>query len=76
MCRDLNSIGDDSSTKFSYQILQTWKAKLKPVGKPDIKAGVDFAYIKARKLASEAQSLDQDEAFHSCRKWVKYYRYQ
>ena len=58
------------------QILQTWKAKLKPVGKPDIKAGVDFAYIKARKLASEAQSLDQDEAFHSCRKWVKYYRYQ
>jgi CHAD domain-containing protein len=58
------------------QILQAWKAMLKPDAAPDIKAGVDFAYLKARKLAGKTQSHDDDEAYHECRKWVKYYRYQ
>ncbi len=62
-------------------ILELWQEKLKPRGKkhgspPDLDSGLEYAYRKARKLAYEAESSDDDEVYHQCRKWTKYYLYQ
>lgn len=57
-------------------ILQLWKQKLKGKKVPDFDSGVEYAYRRARKLAYEAESSDDDEVYHRCRKWAKYYLYQ
>lgn len=53
-----------------------WKEKLKGRKVPDFESGVEFAYHRARKLAYEAEAEDDDEVYHRCRKWAKYYLYQ
>ncbi|MCP5014596.1 MAG: CHAD domain-containing protein [Ketobacter sp.] len=58
------------------RIQQLWKDSLKGKKAPDYESGVEFAYRKARKLAYEAESSDDDEVYHWCRKWTKYYLYQ
>lgn len=57
-------------------LLVTWRGQLHLKGKPDIGQGLEFAYKHARKLAYEAESSDDDELYHECRKWVKYFHYQ
>ena len=57
-------------------ILERWQEKLKEKKQPDFESGLEFAYRKARKLAYEAESSDDDEVYHQCRKWTKYYLYQ
>ena len=57
-------------------ILQTWQEKLRGKEQPDFNSGLEYAYRKARKLAYEAEASDDDEVYHQCRKWTKYYLYQ
>ncbi|MEE2733631.1 MAG: CHAD domain-containing protein [Pseudomonadota bacterium] len=57
-------------------ILERWQQKLKGKKQPDFESGLEYAYRKARKLAYEAEASDDDEVYHQCRKWTKYYLYQ
>mgnify|MGYP003683807771 CR=1 FL=1 len=57
-------------------VIEIWKARLKGRQVPDFESGLEYAYRKARKLAYEAESSDDDEVYHQCRKWTKYYLYQ
>lgn len=57
-------------------VLERWQQKLKGKKQPDFGSGLEYAYRKARKLAYEAEASDDDEAYHECRKWTKYYLYQ
>lgn len=65
----------DPEVAFSA-VLEVWKARLKDKRVPDFESGLEYAYRKARKLAYEAESSDDDEVYHQCRKWTKYYLYQ
>ncbi len=57
-------------------LLQIWREKIKLKSTPDFADGLDYTYKHARKLAYDAESSDDDELYHECRKWVKYYLYQ
>lgn len=57
-------------------IQESWKKKIRPKHQPNFEQGMEYSYHKARKLAFDAESLDEDELYHQCRKWVKYYLYQ
>jgi len=56
-------------------ILKVWEEKLTACATPNLTLGVDLTYAKAKKLA-HSKSLTSDDAYHECRKWVKYYLYQ
>lgn len=62
--------------KTLKNIEDTWKSKIRPKGKASFDVGMEYSYQKARKLAFAAESTDQDDTYHECRKWVKYYLYQ
>lgn len=62
--------------KALHTIAETWQKKIRPKRQPDFEQGLEHSYQKARKLAFDAESLDEDELYHQCRKWVKYYLYQ
>lgn len=62
--------------KSLKNIEEAWKNKIRPKREPDFDEGMEFSYQKARKLAFDAESSDQDETYHECRKWAKYYLYQ
>jgi CHAD domain-containing protein len=57
-------------------ILRLWKDKLTKKKVPGFAQGLEFSYHKARKLAFQAESSDDDNTYHRCRKWTKYYHYQ
>lgn len=57
-------------------VMERWQQKLKGKKQPDFNSGLEYAYRKARKLAYEAEASDDDEVYHQCRKWTKYYLYQ
>lgn len=57
-------------------ILQLWQDKLSRRKVPSFAEGMEFAYHKARKLAYQAEASDDEEVYHQCRKWSKYYLYQ
>jgi len=58
------------------EILDLWQQQLPGKQAPDCQEGMEFTYSRARKLAFEAESRDDDELYHQCRKWTKYYLYQ
>ncbi|MVF12095.1 CHAD domain-containing protein [Ketobacter sp. MCCC 1A13808] len=58
------------------ELLHIWRQKIKLKATPNFVDGLNYAYKHARKLAYDAESSDDDELYHECRKWVKYYLYQ
>ncbi|MEH6490882.1 CHAD domain-containing protein [Halopseudomonas sp.] len=58
------------------EILADWQAKLKLNHRKDPAKGLDYTYRRARALALEAHGGGEDETYHQCRKWSKYYLYQ
>lgn len=58
------------------EIMRMWQEKLACRKAPPFGEGLDFAYRRARKLAYQAESSDDDDIYHRCRKWAKYYLYQ
>ena len=65
----------DLQQAFS-KLMDSWQKQIRPKANTDFALGLEFSYQQARKLAFEAETLDQDECYHHCRKWVKYYLYQ
>ncbi len=72
---DANATPLDPVAAF-LDVLDVWKARLKSKRVPDFESGLEYAYRKARRLAYEAEASDDDEVYHQCRKWTKYYLYQ
>lgn len=58
------------------EILDQWQKLLKLKHRSAPAKGLDFTYRKARKLALEAHDSGEDDTYHQCRKWTKYYLYQ
>ena len=58
------------------EILKQWQQRLKLKHRSAPAKGLDFTYRKARKLALEAHDTGEDDTYHQCRKWTKYYLYQ
>ncbi|MEH6565229.1 MAG: CHAD domain-containing protein [Halopseudomonas sp.] len=58
------------------EILADWQANLKLKHRKDPGKGLDYTYRRARSLALEAHESGEDEIYHQCRKWSKYYLYQ
>ena len=72
-----NEVATPMEPNAGFQdILARWQSKLKGKKQPDFESGLEYAYRKARKLAYEAEASDDDEVYHQCRKWAKYYLYQ
>ena len=57
-------------------ILQLWQQQLRLKHRSDPGKGLDYSYRRARKLALDAHASGEDETYHQCRKWTKYYLYQ
>tara|TARA_R110000751_G_scaffold62027_1_gene128344 strand:- start:432 stop:1265 length:834 start_codon:yes stop_codon:yes gene_type:complete len=57
-------------------ILADWKTSLKLKHRKDPVKGLDYTYRRARSLALAAHESGEDETYHQCRKWSKYYLYQ
>ncbi|SDT00804.1 CHAD domain-containing protein [Halopseudomonas sabulinigri] len=58
------------------EILADWQTRLKLKHRKDPVKGLDYTYRRARALALEAHDGGEDETYHQCRKWSKYYLYQ
>lgn len=57
-------------------ILHTWQ-KMKVSNQPqNFTASIQYGYNKSRKLSHQALRTGNDEDYHQCRKWLKYYQYQ
>ena len=65
----------DAHTGFA-EVLEQWAELLRLQHRSDPAKGLDYSYRRARKLALEAHQTGEDDTYHQCRKWTKYYLYQ
>lgn len=74
--RPIAHTGTVDVSQSCKHILQAWRLNLACNTTPDLTSGLNMTYRKSRKLAHAAQVTDDDDVYHQCRKWLKYYLYQ
>jgi len=71
-----NQVTPEDPHQGFAEILADWQTRLQLKHRKDPIKGLDYTYRRARSLALEAHEGGEDETYHQCRKWSKYYLYQ
>ena len=71
-----NALPDTDLPAIFANILERWQRELAAPGGTAFSSGLEYSYSRTRKLARKATTSKDDQRYHACRKWLKYYFYQ